>query len=210
VAATALARPVSFRLRYLRSVTDVVAWARSTSESLLSPLGRRWTHVQHVAALGAHISPAFGRYGWMLEAACLLHDIGYAPELSVTGFPPLDGARFVRAQGHEDLARLVAHHTGARHEAVLRGVPNFEEEFPFGDSELDRALTYCDLTTGPGGQRVEFRDRVEEIVTRYGSGHVVSQAITESFSELRDAVRITERRVRAAGVEPNGSLALTR
>ena len=163
---------------------------------MLSPLGRRWTHVQHVAALGAHIAPAYGIDGERLEAACLLHDIGYAPELSLTGFHPLDGARFVRARGYEDLARLVAHHSGARHEAALRNVPGFEDEFPFEDSDLDRALTYCDLTTGPGGQRMEFRDRVAEIVTRYGPDHVVTKAITGSLIELEEAVRVTERRIR--------------
>jgi hypothetical protein len=189
-------------------VTDVVSWARSTSESMLSPLGRRWTHVQRVGMLGARIAPAFGDAGEMLVAACLLHDIGYAPQLSTTGFHPLDGARFVRAEGHETLARLVAHHSGARHEAALRGVVGFEREFPFEDSDVDRALTYCDLTTGPGGLRVTFDDRVAEIVLRYGADHTVSRAIMGSMAELRDAVVQTQHRIRAAGVEPSGLLAL--
>ena len=197
------------RSGYRRSVNDVVSWARSTSDSMLRPLGRRWSHVQQVAALGAQIGPAFGADEEKLVAACLLHDIGYAPELSVTGFHPLDGARFVRAQGHEDLARLVAHHSGARYEAVLRDVPGFEDEFPFDDSDLDKALTYCDLTTGPDGMRMNFRDRVAEIVARYGPDHVVSKAITGCLPELEEAVSVTEQRIRAAGVEPSGSLALT-
>ena len=57
----------------------------------------------------------------VLIAAAYLHDIGYAPELVVTGFHPLDGARWLRAEGYERLACLVAHHSGARFEAQLKG-----------------------------------------------------------------------------------------
>lgn len=186
----------------------MVSWARSTSESMLSPLGRRWTHVQRVAMLGARIAPAFGDAGETLVAACLLHDIGYAPQLSKTGFHPLDGARFVQAEGHETLARLVAHHSGARHEAALRGVAGFEQEFPFEDSDVDRALTYCDLTIGPGGLRVKFADRVAEIVLRYGADHTVAKSVMGSLAEFENAVVRTEHRIRVAGVEPSGSLAM--
>lgn len=48
-----------------------------------------------------------------LIAAAWLHDVGYAPSLAVTGFHPLHGARYVRALGHERIAGLVAHHSGA-------------------------------------------------------------------------------------------------
>ena len=58
----------------------------------------------------------------LLIAAAYLHDIGYAPELEDTGFHPLDGARWLRAQGQERLACLVAHHSGAWFEAEARGL----------------------------------------------------------------------------------------
>jgi hypothetical protein len=35
-------------------------------------------------------------------SAVLLHDIGYAPDLVITGFHPLDGARFLRGIGGSD------------------------------------------------------------------------------------------------------------
>jgi hypothetical protein len=41
--------------------------------------------------------------------AAWLHDIGYAPELAVTGFHPLDGARFLRRAGADgQVVSLVA------------------------------------------------------------------------------------------------------
>jgi len=57
----------------------------------------------------------------VLIAAAYLHDIGYARELVTTGFHPLDGARWLRGQGYERLACLVAHHSGARFEAQVKG-----------------------------------------------------------------------------------------
>jgi hypothetical protein len=79
----------------------------------------------------------FGEDRETLVAAAYFHDIGYAPELAKTGFHPLDGARFIRERGHERLARLVAHHSGARIEAQLRGITDYLDEFPFDDSDLD-------------------------------------------------------------------------
>src|SRR6186713_1361880 len=135
-------------------MAQIVDWAQETSEQWLSPLGRRWTHVQRVADLADEVGMTFGEDRETLVAAAYLHDIGYAPELAKTGFHPLDGARFIRERGHERLARLVAHHSGARIEAQLRGITDYMGEFPFDDSDLDLALTYCDLTTGPDGSRV--------------------------------------------------------
>jgi HD superfamily phosphodiesterase len=57
-----------------------------------------------------------------LIAAAWLHDIGYAPPLNRLGFHPVDGARYVREQGQERLASLVAYHSGARLEAEERGL----------------------------------------------------------------------------------------
>jgi hypothetical protein len=51
-----------------------------------------------------------------------LHDIGYAPRLVRTGFHPLDGAEWLASMGEIRLANLVAHHTGALHEAGERGL----------------------------------------------------------------------------------------
>lgn len=59
----------------------------------------------------------------LLTAAAILHDIGYTPRLTVTGFHPLDGARFLRDECGADkrLTRLVTNHSFARLEAEERG-----------------------------------------------------------------------------------------
>lgn len=186
-------------------------WARETAEQLLSRLGDRWQHVLAVASLARRVAPSLdAAQSGTLTVAAYLHDIGYAPEIAMTGFHPLDGARFLRARGYEHVARLVAHHSGARHEAVLRGIDGYEDEFPFEDSALDQALTYCDLTTGPAGKRLSLADRVAEITERYGAEHVVARAINGATPEFERAVRDTEERMRAAGVDLSGSLAYPR
>jgi len=185
-----------------------IAWAQGESRRFLGDLTPRWEHVQAVARLADVVGKALGPEGDLLIAAAWLHDIGYAPELAVTGFHPADGARFLRAGHHDEaLALLVAHHSGARYEARLRGVSNFEDEFPCLDSDLDRALTYCDLTTGPTGQRVRLHDRITEIQQRYGPDHTVSNAMTLARPELEYAVLRTEELIERAGIQLSGSLA---
>jgi len=52
---------------------------------------------------------------WLLVYAAWLHDIGYSPEVSRTGFHPLDGARYLLSVGASaDLVGAVAHHSCAR------------------------------------------------------------------------------------------------
>jgi hypothetical protein len=85
----------------------------------------------------------------LLVAAALLHDVGYAPSLNRLGFHAVDGARFLRAQGQERLARLVAHHAGARFEAEERGLVEELAAFPVEDGPVMDALTFADMTTGP-------------------------------------------------------------
>jgi len=70
--------------------------AAKCAENFLSPLGKRWLHVQGVAQRAHYISqvlnPDDATY---LVAAAYLHDIGYAPALKRTGFHPLDGASVI-------------------------------------------------------------------------------------------------------------------
>lgn len=160
-------------------------WALAQVDLRLRPLGRRHTHSRAVGRRAAAIGPAVvGDQAPTLVLAALLHDIGYAPELAATGFHPLDGARFVRDEGRPDVASLIAHHTGARNEARLRGVAELDDEFPFEDSLIQRALTFCDLTTTPDGRPTNVSDRVVEIVRRYGDDHVVSQGVQAGLVEF--------------------------
>jgi len=181
-------------------MSDLVGWSIGTAEQFMAPLGRRWMHVQAVGRLASEIGPAFGNLEHVLIASAYLHDIGYAEELATTGFHPLDGARYLRAEGHELVARLVAHHSGARVEARLRGLEDFETEFPFQASALDDALTFCDLTTSPAGERVSIDDRVDEIAERYGVGSPRGRAMLHSLDDFHRARLATLKHASEAGI----------
>jgi hypothetical protein len=124
----------------------------------------------------------------LLVAAAVLHDIGYTPRLAVTGFHPLDGARFLRDfHGADDrLTRLVANHSFALLEAEERGLRDvLEAEFPrLEDQRLVDALVYCDMTTTPDGARTTAEDRVPEIIGRYGVDSVVGRFIRRAAPEI--------------------------
>jgi len=182
-------------------------WAFELAELEVGALQPRWHHVQAVARLAEAAANALDFRPELLVSAALLHDIGYAAEVAKTGFHPLDGARYLRELGHCDLALLVAHHSGARHEAVLRGIEGYEDEFPYLDSPLDHALTFCDVTTSPWGTRTRVHDRIAEIQARYGPGHTTAVAISGCADELEHAVIETEARIAAAGIVLTGSLA---
>jgi hypothetical protein len=165
--------------------------ARELCRSLLEvELPRRWAHCQGVAGQAAAIRRVLGDQAGMVEAAAWLHDIGYASPLIVSGFHPLDGARYLRDQGFGDrrLWMLVAHHTCALVEAEERGLAEeLAAEFPISAVApfAVAALTYCDMTTGPDGQRVGVDERIAEILDRYPPEHVVHRSIARAAPQLR-------------------------
>jgi hypothetical protein len=183
------------------------AWAEDHSRRLLSPLGRRWHHARAVAdtarKLTIGLTPGDAD---VLVAAAYLHDVGYAPELALTGFHPLDGARHLRVLGHERLAGLVAHHTQGRHEAKLRGLQQALEGFNDEDSIVSVALAYCDLTTGPSGQSMTPAQRLLDVEARYGENSPVTGGLRAAWPELMNAVRQVEalrrKPVRSAVAQP--------
>ena len=129
-------------------------------------------------------------------AAAILHDVGYAPRLAVTGFHPLDGARFLRDEHRADerLVRLVANHTFALLEAEERGLrAALEAEFPILDDQfLVDALVYCDMTTAPDGLPTTAPARVAEIVARYGPNTVVGRFIQWAEPEILSTAAMVE------------------
>ena len=78
--------------------------------------------MQGVAARARTLKPSLGTDAELLEAAAWLHDIGYTPDVVVTGLHGLHGARYLRDVQHADpmLCRLVAHHSHAVIEAEER------------------------------------------------------------------------------------------
>jgi hypothetical protein len=91
------------------------------------------------------------------------------------------------------IGALVANHSGARHEAALRGITDFADEFPDEQSLVRDGLWYSDMTTGPSGHRVTFPERLLEIQHRYGFEHIVAQAIAAAAEEIRATIGRVER-----------------
>lgn len=177
-----------------------VALAESTARRHLEPLGRRFEHVRAVAALARTVSHRLDLETGVLLAAAWLHDIGYAPSLAHTGFHPIDGARYLRAEGFDErVIALVARHSSAQHEAREWGLQEaLDEEFPPWDASHHQVLDYCDMTVGPAGERVSVDERLREILGRYPPGTAVHRAITRAAPELRSVVGIVERRLQGA------------
>lgn len=177
-------------------------WAYDLAESLLSDdLPRRWAHSQGVARRARSLSLVLGPDVELLEAAAVLHDIGYSPRISDTGFHPLDGARFLRRveKVDERIVRLVAHHSCALLEAEERGLRDeLDSEFPMEEPGLVDALIYCDMTTTPDGTSTTTPARIAEIVGRYGPDSIVGRFIRRAEPEIHAAAQRVENRLSQA------------
>jgi hypothetical protein len=180
---------------------DLVSWAARKAENWLSPLESRWAHTQGVAARARALALTVAENDRdVLVAAAYVHDIGYAPKLADRGFHPLDGARWLRAEGQERLASLVAHHSGARFEAAVRGLADELDAFPEERSRTADALSYCDLTTDPDGWPVTSAARLANIDARYGADSEVARGKQAAARELAQLIVRVEARLANGGV----------
>jgi HD superfamily phosphodiesterase len=170
-----------------------VSWARDLAKELLAEaLPRRWAHSQGVGHKAESIGHLLGDDAATLICSAWLHDVGYAPDLVVSGSHALDGARYLRDVVHTDstICRLVANHSFAIVEARRRGLATeLADEFPVVDGLLADALVYCDMTTSPTGEPVQVEQRLDEIGARYGPGHLVAESIAEVSSRIIQSVR---------------------
>ena len=182
------------------------ARAEEIARSLLEkPLPRRWAHVHGVADVARSLTSVLGGNSDLLTASALLHDIGYAPGLQDSGFHPLDGARYLRDVEHADamLCRLVAHHSCAIVEAGEYGLAaDLVREFKPAPRVLADALIYCDMTTGPDGQRMAVERRLADIRARYGPAHPVTRALARSAPQLTAATNRVARKLLARTETP--------
>ena len=162
---------------------------------LLRDVCTRLPHSARVASQASKVSDFLGvRWSRVVVDAAWLHDIGYSPAVSSSGFHPLDGARWLRDEGFcEDTCSLVAWHTGAIHEARERGLEDeLRAEFaPPLQSALD-ALTWADLTSSPLGDVVSPETRLGEILNRYEPGSAVRLAIAAGLKDLQESAERVE------------------
>jgi hypothetical protein len=170
-----------------------VAEAERAAELLLAPLGDRWRHTQAVAVRAAELSPAVAKHDRdLLLVAAWWHDLGYAPGLRLTGMHQLDGARYLATLGYPDrLCALVAHHSAATFEAEQRGLLSELNEWAREESAVADALWAADMTTGPSGERLDYPDRLFEILRRYPHSSAVAQAMTRARSTIEAAIART-------------------
>ncbi|MEV6612131.1 HD domain-containing protein [Kutzneria sp. NPDC051319] len=175
---------------------DLKAWAFDVAKDVLAEaLPRRWAHVTGVAERAAGPASRLPA-GDLLVAAAILHDIGYAPKIALTGFHPLDGARYLcELNAPKRLCALVARHSSAVVEAGFRGLEAELEEFPDEESAERDGLWWADMTTTPDGKHTDLNERLREIRTRYGPDHLVTRSIERSTPELTAAVERTCRRL---------------
>jgi len=175
---------------------ELVVWSAEQARRRLCGLGRRWLHTRGVVARAQALGTIVAEVDReVLIAAAYLHDIGYAPELTVTGFHPLDGAQWLRGQGYERLACLVAHHSGARFEAQVKGFGDALDAFPPEHSLTADLLTYCDLTTDPDGVQITPSARLAEVRHRHGAESEVARGIDAAEAALTELVARTEQQI---------------
>ncbi|MBU2667087.1 HD domain-containing protein [Actinoplanes bogorensis] len=173
---------------------DQVERAPDLARSLLAEsIPRRWFHSQGVGRKAETVAHLVGDDASALIAAAWLHDVGYAPDLVMTGMHQLDGARYLRdvAQADDLVCRLVAHHSCAFIEARNRGLSDqLEQEFPPVGGLAADAITYADMTTTPDGEPTAVELRLAEILARYGDGDLVAESIREASPLITNSVRI--------------------
>lgn len=173
---------------------DQIERARDLARLLLAEsIPRRWRHSQGVGRKAESVADLVGDDASVMIAAAWLHDIGYAPDLVVTGMHSLDGARYLRDVAHADelVCRLVAHHSCAQIEARNRGLSDqLASEFTPVEGLLSDAITYADMTTTPDGEPVEVEQRIAEVFHRYGDDHLVARSIREASPLIINSVRV--------------------
>ncbi len=175
-----------------RAANEPVA-AHALAEHLLSEA--RYAHTRGVAQQAARLAtltrqPAASRR--LLLCAAWLHDLGYGLG---DGFHPIVGARALRAAGHERLARIVAHHSGADMEAALRDLPPIGREFPFPGTDDGFVLTLLDasdVTTGSRGERVDPWTRLRDLVARRGADSPAVRVFVSTVDRLSQDATIRD------------------
>jgi hypothetical protein len=152
-------------LEVLSPLSEVEALSRE----LLASEGTRLAHVRTAGFVASRLAVLFDpEEAELLVAAATLHDIGYSQRIAHTGFHPLDGGVFLRAEGYPDrLARLVAHHSLAVLTADEHGIHDLVEQFPREEGLLADALAYADMHSAPDGQIIPAERRLADIARRH-------------------------------------------
>ena len=165
---------------------------------------RRWAHVQGVAARACSLAPVLGADAELLQAAAWLHDIGYAPDLAVTGLHALDGARYLRDVHHATPCCPTGRPSLLRH---LRSRRNADSPTSSAWSSSLPARTFqrfdlLDMTTNPDGELVPVDRRLAEIHDHSGP-HLVSRSIQRAAPMIVRPVERVQDKSRPKRIAPS-------
>lgn len=176
----------------------LAGWAEQVAESLIAErLPMRWKHDREVIKRAHEVLAAVDEddYDVLLTVAAL-HDVGFAPEAGDSDFPPLAGARFLRALGTPlRICRLVANSVSCRIEGELRGYVSDYEEWPDEVTPVRDAFWYCCATSSADGRKIELQERLERWPTQYADEPVVAEFARLARRPLMEAVARTEARL---------------
>lgn len=139
-----------------------------------------------------------------LELAALLHDVGRALDPDDSEPHGFVGARLLDSLGLDDIAPLVAHHSGARLEAAARGMAD-RDRWTVGEPDLLAVLTFLDRTTGSSGGTVSLAQRRSDLATRRGEGSFQLRIFDATMSDVRRAQQLLGAQARsiAGGSAPS-------
>jgi HD superfamily phosphodiesterase len=129
-----------------------------------------------------------------LELAALLHDIGRAIDPADSEPHAFVGARYLDNLGMHDVASLVAHHSGAKLEAVDRDMTDLDL-WPEVDRGLLALLNYADRTVNSSGESVSLSQRRADIADRRGA----DSSSVRRFDALMPELLVTERTFHGGG-----------
>ncbi|MFJ8200095.1 HD domain-containing protein [Streptomyces sp. NPDC096152] len=179
---------------------SLTSWAYDIAQGLLADsLPKRWAHSQQVYEQARSLRPILGDDYDLLTAAAIAHDVGYAETAKHTGQHMIDGGRYLQSIGADPrLCALVALHTSSPWEAAELGLSDALNDFTPVPQPLVDAITYCDLSSSPDGHPVNPSDRLDEVLERYGSEHVVFRAVSAARPELLRMVQRVRTRIEAA------------
>ncbi|MCX5042361.1 HD domain-containing protein [Aldersonia sp. NBC_00410] len=174
--------------------SSLVPGAQALTRRLLVDDPARVEHISGVAARAVALSGTVDVGDRdTLVATAWLHDLGYAQDLKDIGFHPINGARYLRARGWPPLVcELVAHHSGARFVAAVRGFDAELAEFGFVQDALTDALTIADQTSGPHGQTVTVDQGLRDMLDRHGPDSPNARAHPQREPYIRAALARVE------------------
>jgi hypothetical protein len=100
---------------------------------------------------------------------------------------------------------LVAHHSGSRYAAHVRGLDDPLAEFDYQENLLSDALTAADQTIGPHGRPMTVSERIDDMLARHGDDSPKARAHPERGPYLSGAARRVAARMESAGVDSTGT-----